>query len=840
MLQSPLDILNLFVEFPGDVIFFLLVLAFSQGALFLAFGHRSRFPFEYTTRRYVMATSGLVLVWLGVLGVVFVGQYANLDVNRFMPPLERLAYSISLLLLTWTFLSADFIRWRNRSNLLIFGATLVLALLYINTARAWLELYDEAASFNATYFAQIWATIPAIVGIAGLLLTILNIRHIVDSPLKGVFFILFVAGNGLDLLQLSEPGITGNYLGGARLAYLAGLVLVPLIIYRLAVALLENSLVEVVLAASQPTSAVSPQTYQTDSDKSDADAALLAAPASWNFAASAVPNDSRQMLNAISVMLERRDDTNTADQIVRSTIEFLRAEVAALLQVQANDYADIIAGFDDVAGQSLAGVSLNLKAQPTVLDAAKRGEQAILFPDYHAEELADLFRRMSVGAVSSVYIQPLTVEERLIAVLLVSMPYRQADLSPEEMESLRDIGFVAGHLLDWDVDAVSPGSLADVRAIEDIAAHPIVTAIDQDALLKVRGEMVNSLEPVSQRIGRLSQQIDDLKRQLQEQQNRLLEVNSSGDKGSMAERQLLRLFAEQSTLREECESGGHALLDAETMLRVLNGNSGDALAQIIREYLHKEHNLLLISRDRLRRQVNALLVSGKSAGREGIAGIMQTISDESAQLALERDQQKRRLESIQGKLESLGVATGYSGTTQMLVQLFAERKILNDHLTDANLARKALLDDRQKLIDSGGGESAELERQLKHLNSDHEQLLEAREEMRRQQQEMKSNMEALGAENATLRAQADELGDELLARDEHQEAVKQQISDLVEERDNLLKIRDQLMAKVSAAVSEVGQADAEVGTEFTELQGTVRPLDSAAGATRAGIKRCAC
>ena len=69
--MTTLDILNVFVEFPGNLLFFLLVIALSQGSLFLAFGHRSRFPFEQATRRYVIAAAALLIVWLIMLARYF-------------------------------------------------------------------------------------------------------------------------------------------------------------------------------------------------------------------------------------------------------------------------------------------------------------------------------------------------------------------------------------------------------------------------------------------------------------------------------------------------------------------------------------------------------------------------------------------------------------------------------------------------------------------------------------------------------------------------------------------------------------------------------------------------
>ena len=89
-------------------------------------------------------------------------------------------------------------------------------------------------------------------------------------------------------------------------------------------------------------------------------------------------------------MLDARDHANLPEQIVKAALDSSHAEICVLLRLQDDRYADVIAGYDQIAEQALTDISLNLSVQPTLLDAIKRGEQTILFPDYHAEELADL------------------------------------------------------------------------------------------------------------------------------------------------------------------------------------------------------------------------------------------------------------------------------------------------------------------------------------------------------------------------------------------------------------------------------------------------------------------
>ena len=814
----PREFLELFVQFPGDLLFFLLVIAFSLGALYLAIGHRSRFPVEHATRRFVYSAAGLLLVWLVMMGAALLAQSANINTNRFMPPLERLAYALTLVVMAWAFLSADFARWQNRSNLFVFGISLILVLLYLNTAQSWLAAEGEASSFNASTYASLWSTIPVAIAIAGLLLAVLNVQHLIDAPLKALFFLVFILGNGLDLVLLAEGEIAGSYLGGARLAYVAGLALFPVIIYRLAVALLENSLVEVVMAASQPSAALEAPVAENEEEPADP---LLSAPSSWSFSAAPVQTDQRLILNAAAMMMDPRDDVDLPGQIVESALEALGADVCVMVRVQNNNYADVTAGYDRVADQQLSGISLNLNEQPTLLEAMNRGEQTIMFPEYHADELADLFRRLNIETLSSVYVQPLMVGGNLQAVLLVSIPYRQVDLSVEQIELLRDLGFLAAHLLEWSATAAASSAQADARQIEKIAIKPLESALDADTLMANRHDLETSFARVTARRVKLASQVSQLKQQLQQQQIRLLDALSDDASDPRALQRLTSAMDEQSNVRAACEQSARELLDAETVLRVLNVASGETIAQVIREFLHKEYNLLVSVRDRLRRQINAILLIGQSAASDGIAPILQGMADETAQLDLEREQQRRRLDSITSKLESMGVASSFSNTTHLLIQLYAERKTLAQHLDDLNKDRALLVSERRRLLAAGNGDSDELARQLKHLNADHEQLLTAREDMRREQQELLARIDQAESDKQALRDRIDELSEAIAAKTEGQQAFDHQVAALTEERDNLLRLRDQLTARVAASTES---GDIGVDDQLEELRASVDRL----------------
>lgn len=771
------------------MLFFLLVIACSQGSLFLAFGHRSRFPLEHSTQRYVIATAALVLVWLVMLGAAVVALYAELDANQFMPPLERLAHSLTLLLLGWAFLSADFVLWRNRSNLFIFGCVFLLTLLFINTARSWLLEYEAGLTFNAGEYAPLWSAVTGGIAAALLLLTVLNTRHIVDAPLKALLFLLFAAGSAWELWQISQGQVAGNYQGAARLAYAAGLVLLPVIIHRLAIALLENSLVEVVLAASQQAAAV-PAEAPAGAELSPDDVLSPANPM----------HDSTRLLAAIGLMLDSDSRADDPERVVQAVQSAFAAELCLYLQLSDDNTAEVVAGWDASTQNSLAGAALDLSEQPTLLAAAKRGDMTTLLPDHHSEELRDLFRRIGVDGLSSLLVQPVLARGELVGALLIGSPVSQVNLNEADRTLLAEIAAVAGFLLSGQVENRQESQRAAALPAGDPSARLETDAPARDAILDLRRELTAGLAGSAERIVQLRLQIEGLEKQLTDEQGRLLDRLAASDLNASASVGLRSAFCEQAALLSACEASASDLLDAEAALRLLNGS--DTLDQSIHEYLHKQYNRRLNTRDRLRRQISALLVLRRSPPGDALASILQQLKDERDQLALQRDQQRRRQEAISQRLETLGGTDIGATMLPALLHLHAERLAFGKLLTDADARLASLQAQHQTLLDAGAGDKQELVAQLKKLSADHESLLESREALRRDQQRILALTRTVDAARSALEHDKQLLETSLAEAKARQREEQNKIQALVEERDNLLTIRDRLTAKVTELMED--------------------------------------
>ncbi len=667
---------------------------------------------------------------------------------------------------------------------------------------------------------------PAAIALTGLLIALVNFALIVDAPLKGVFFLLILIGNGWDLLQFSQGAVTGSYLGSARLAYLGATLLLPLILYRFVIARLETSVAEVDVEGPQ-TPAIGAATGSVDAER-EADSAdqILSASSDLEISPSATAGISETLLGVFSQMMDTRGNSSIPQQVVRATIDALGVEICVLLRIHEKTYADVIAGYDSVADLTVRGISLNLAELPTLLSSIDRGEQVTLHKSGHHEELEALFRRLSIKGMGNVYLQPVTRHEEVLAVLLASMPYRDGELSQDNTELFGDLAVIAGHILAWSFDSEATAFLAEEMALQAIIDGESTPDLFQAETASARREMEASLEKVAERSARLNLQTSDLRLQLHKEHVRLLDLLGENQDNIAVAQRMTIIFDELALLRDSCDEHGNELLDIETVLRLLNENDEIELERIVREYMQKAYSLQLNSRDRLQRQITDLKSKGQSIVDKDPAGLVESLSDESAQLESEREQLQNRIAAIMSKLDSLGIVAELSSMTHILIHLYAERKTMKRHAASLQRARDMLLHERSQFAREKGTDGEDLQRQLKQVTADHAALMNLREEMRRDYQELLASFEARGREKSDLRARNEDFRAQLNANAAKQNELHQTIWDLSEERDNLLQIRDQLTARIAESLADSSDPSgvAALRTQMAELRKTVADL----------------
>jgi signal transduction histidine kinase len=816
--QTPLNFLNLFVESPGDLLYFLVVIAISQTSLFMALGHRSRFPHEQSTQRYVVATFGLVGVWVLLLAGALLSLLSAQDPILILPPLERLAYTITLVMLSWAFLSADSAQWNTRANVVLLITIGVSVLVYVVTAVQWREVAGVIPVFNLSLYAPLWSFIPTLFAIVGLLITILNFRSIVDAPLKIVFFVLIIIGNGLNLIQFTQGQIFGNYLGSARLAYVTGLVIMPLVIYRIVVSYLENSVAEVALAASQPL----PPTLNSPTSEPIPIPIVPSSP---------IETQSVQLLKAMGMMMDTQETTQIPEQIVNAAIDTLRVDVGALLKIQDANYADIVVGYDRVMDRPVSGISLSLEDQPTLVNAIERRSQRALFLERNTEELDDLYRRLDIDQQGTVYFQPLTKQQELVGVLLIGLPYSQREFRTSEIELLKGIGIIASNLLALSFEAQEASLLAEERAIQAMVEGISIDSVDQSDVINARREMEASLQLARDQISQLSGQVMHLKLQLDDEQKRVLQLLGDSDEDLSVSQRISVIFDDQEQLREQRDRLAKELLDAETALTTLTVQDDEALAHDISESLRREYESLVGARDRLRRQIDDLRAKDKTVLSEDVQSVIESMSVERSRLESERNQLSDKLTGIQSQLNTMGIEGGVTSLAQTVAQLYSERKSMTKHMDGLRQERDTLLREREKGASYQGADVVQLQQQIKHLAADREAFQKLRDRMRADYKELLGKFETVREQKYLIQEKTKELASEVTSSHAQQETLQHQIHQLSDERSNLLKIRDQLTAQVDSMRAEA-TLDGEVSddsqviirTQLTSLQAMIKDL----------------
>ncbi|MFN8560742.1 MAG: hypothetical protein U0703_03715 [Anaerolineae bacterium] len=355
MPQTSVDFSNLFVRPPGDLLYYLAVVALTQVGFFMALGERLRRPGTRAPVRYTLATLGVVLAWaLLMVGAMF-ALLTSQSSDAILPPLERVLQVATILLLSWSFLTADYDGWGRAPNLILLALLVVVVVGYIITGVQWAGIYSRS-DFNLSVYGVAWAFIPAVLTVLGLMLTLVYFQRVIDAPLKLVYFTVLLLGYAGTLVQTAQGNIIGDYAGSIRLGFLASLIILPALIYRMVVAALQ---------AEAERHAPEPGQGQAVRIENAPPMPPLPPP----------DRESAQLMRALGIILENATLDTIPEHIVQAAVDVLKSDMGALLTVPAANYADIMWGVDRVMDRTITSLSINLDEQPTLTNAIERRQQ---------------------------------------------------------------------------------------------------------------------------------------------------------------------------------------------------------------------------------------------------------------------------------------------------------------------------------------------------------------------------------------------------------------------------------------------------------------------------------
>ncbi len=808
MNQAPFDLINVFSRSPGDLLFFLGVVLVTQAALFMAVERRLSARHDRGASRYVLASLGGAAVWsLLMIGAAFV-LFSRQDAGLIMPPLERVAQVVTILLVGWAFLTADGEPWGRSPNLVLLALMAVVILGYIITGVQWPSA-APGTDFNLSPFGIGWALVAAAVSLGGLLLMLAYFRRVVDAPLKLVFFALLLAGYGGTLVQMTQGNIIGDYSGLSRLAFLAALLILPAVVYRYVIHNLraEQQVAPAPAMPLPPMPAAAPALTGTAAPRAE----------------SAVEREPVQLLKTLGIILETASPADIPQQIVHAVLNVLQADIGLLLRVQDANYADVIYAYDQAMDKLILALSVNLENQPTLVNAIERRAQRPLYPDRNIEELNDLYTRLDIDAPGPTYIQPLTHQGSLVAVLVVGMPYARRELSEAERDRLKGIAVIAGGLLALSFEANDARMKAEERAIEAMIQGVPIDEIADEQVMAARQEMAASLELARQQIAGLTQQVTQLKVELDDERSRVTTLLEDTEEGLSISQRILVLHEEQEQLKEERNQLLERLQEAETALAGATGTYNEDVFNTMIDVLRREKDDLLAQRESLQKQLNDLRRGG-SVIPGAVQDMLRTMSSDRARLEVERDQLQSKLTNIEAQLHALGIENGPVGLVQLVGQLHEQRASLQARYDVLRRERDTLLSERARL--EGSLKSQEerdkqlqvLQNELKHVASDREAALKQRDQLRIERDELAAKVETIKENRARVLAERDGYRLELEEAHETQAEMRQERQHLANERSDLMQRVAELEAEKAALQNEREQLLARVEGDRERLQ----------------------
>jgi signal transduction histidine kinase len=744
------DFANLFTTTQaGELLYFLIAVSLSLAAFLVAVEQRTRSKEESAARRYMAALAGVVAAW----GVLTVGNLYTLlqpDANAdlIIPPLERAVTTVVILLLAWAFLTAESPYREDGSRWGLAALVILLALGYVLTVLIWREAVTTQ-TFNQHPLGVIWTVIPMLFLLGGMALLFERYSFAADIPLKLLFLGVVLVGHAYTLYEMGAERLQGHLAGTLRLAMLAALPLVPIIVYRMVIDRFRQVVSEAtgwVELQVTPPQAMPP-----------APIAVAKAPAQAAAPAPMVNPHSPQntqayreaisLLKILGVMLEKTAPHEIPQQIIKAVAQTFKADVVAVATLKQAHWADTIAVYQFIKDQFSPGLVISMESQPTLAHAIELNLQMILLPTRNHDELADLFHRLDIperGVQGPAYFQPLSKDRKVIGMLMVALPYTARLLTDEERALLEGLAPIAARLMSISRTALEASPPASLPEMADANATT------------GRIELQSKLEAAQTQVEGLNRQIGELNVQLQKEREKLERVaHATGD---MSITQQIRLISkEREGLAEERENLVKALQGVNTVLATATADRDDVVYQSMLDSMNQERANLLREKQRLERELADLRAMPRDQDR--LQEVINTLSAERDRVLEEQQRLKSDVQRANQQLSELGLEEGILGFTQLLAHLTEERNRFQ------NMSKRALaerdralrqLDDLHQQREQEQGRT----QQISTLQTDLSRLAADREAVLRQRDALKSERDLLNQQREDWLAQRIQLTEE--------------------------------------------------------------------------------
>jgi signal transduction histidine kinase len=546
------QILLLFGEPPGSVVYHIIILFMVEAAFAIAVGQWLR-DRQSATLRLTIATALLCVLRITVLIAAILAWQGFASRQTLIPPVERAVDTATLVVLAWLFVTMkkdallQYDLFPDAAAGVALGMTVVG---FLGSYYYWFFSVDAAQGFNNQIIDVAWMVAQIIVAMGGLGWMVTRLRSIYDPFLKGL--ILIVLG-GAAALHLVNP-VFGDVAAAVRLGQLVAMPMVAAMAYRHVVdqLLRWDSFIPLPAAVSQERTAVATPLPPVPDDAptpvtpvdpptppEEALQQTMKAPPPEPQLQMVSPSGSElemlEVVKAVGGLLSTLEEREVIRVVPRVVATSLKADITllAVLDEEDQDLVGIVGGYDNIAQTGLPQAILDLVAHPSIVNALGRLRQTRLTPQRHQRELRDMYEKVGIMHEGPTYLQPLAHGEERLGVLIVGSPYSERLFSNEERNLL---------------DRLSPlvtQALLNAESYQDLR-------YELDALTQSEGvrmaSMTDELTVAKAELNAARQQIEEMKVYIRDMHR---QMQSELTEQEQAEQQINQLLAEVERLREQ-------------------------------------------------------------------------------------------------------------------------------------------------------------------------------------------------------------------------------------------------------------------------------------------------
>ncbi|MBI5929096.1 MAG: hypothetical protein HY862_07300 [Chloroflexi bacterium] len=817
------DFVNLFVDSTGELLYFIGIFVIYMAALFMALGQRMRSKEEWAAGRYTTGLFLVQLVWVSLMLGSLMGIVTDDNSMNILPPLERAANALILVLIGWALITAEKEKKDRTAALLAFAlcGLLIAGLAYTYTK------WNPDQDFNAQSFSISWTFVPTILAIFGFLLLITRYKFVADIPLKLLFFLVIFIGHVFTLYQLANDKLDGDAAGGLRWTFLAGSLLVMVVAYRMVVDRLTNAIDQVANYAesiSRPFATI-PPSHEGSSSREIENMSRTVTAETAGISSLGGRNEALEIIKSLGTMLDKAETDALPRQTVTAVAEALKADVVALVVYEDANWADVIAAYNQIEQEPITGMSsLNLEEQSTLVNAIETRRQRELKIEEHGEELLDLYTRLDVPHIGPTYLQPLIRNQKVVGVLIVGTPYTRRELRLNDLRLLESIGPLAARLLVISRTAFLNRVQAEERAILSIIEGDTSDSLDESSMMAARQEMQASLALAENQINHLTELIRELQVELDYERSRIREFLGDDPDAQSITQRIEAISKERLQLQNERQKLSIALHDARATLVGVTSEGDSEMYEHLFETMRREHAELQKQKQQLEQQLAEIRATKAAPPNQQLLQVLNTLTEEKARVALERDSIAQELDQTRRELETLGIEGGSLELTKQMAQLSEERAQYKMLAEKAMGERDALLKERQNLQtaisqeNERGSKIAALEAEIARLMQDREALAKSRGSLKNEYQTLVLEREQWQIDRARMIAHNDSLKmelDETLVLLNRANEEKQELGG---ERVQFNAERDNLRAEVTRLQTEYDTVLARLGDDRDRLE----------------------